>query len=93
MRDQTEIQDLYEGAFLLCCGFCLKDFKITNTYGKKIVTFILAGEKIENARSEYRSGTASCNVLLLKISMDKLKDLMFQSIRKIEDTRHVRKII
>ena len=82
--NELQIQDLYEGAYLLCCGFDFKDLNITGNNGKKIVTFILSGEEIQIASNEYRSGRASCNVAMLKCTMSRLKDAMFERIRSME---------
>jgi len=86
-KEEIQIQDLFEGAFLLCKGFNLKDLNVTGSNGKKIVTFILSGNQIQTAREEYQSGRASCNVAMLKCTMSRLKDAMFERIRSMERPR------
>lgn len=84
MRDETQVRDLFEGAYLLMRGFELKDLNVTNSSGKKVVTFILSGDKVQVASDDYRCGRATANVKMLKMTVDHLKDLMFQRIRKVE---------
>lgn len=84
MRDKTRVNDLFEGAYLLIQGFELEDLSIQSSRGRKVVTFILKGEHIEDATRDYRSGQAMANVKQLKATVDRLKDLMFHQIRKAE---------
>ena len=84
---ELKIQDLFEGAYLLCRGFNLKDLTVTGATGKKIATFTLTGDQIQIAADEYRSGRASCNIAMLKCTMSRLKDMMFERIRSMESPR------
>ena len=84
MRDAIEIQDLYEGAYLICQGFSLDGLDLRGTNGRKVVSFIISGEGIKSADAEYRAGRAMANVALLKFTMDQLKDQMFARIRERE---------
>lgn len=88
-RETTEIstQDLWEGAALMVKGCNLKDLTVFDSAGKKVATFVLAGEKIELARAEYQSGRASCNVAMLKATMTRLKDMLFQRVRELERSK------
>ena len=38
-ENEIKVQDLYEGAYLLCRGFELKDLTVIGSNGKTIVTF------------------------------------------------------
>ena len=93
MRDETQVRDLFEGAYLLMRGFELKDLNVTNSSGKKVVTFILSGDKVQVASDDYRSGRATANVKMLKMTVDHLKDLMFQRIRKVEIHQHIKRVL
>ncbi len=80
-ENEIEIQDLYEGAYLLCRGFELKNLTVIGSNGKPIVTFIIIGDNVVASPRAYRSGQATANVALLKFTMEKLKDQMFAKIR------------
>ena len=81
---EIEVQDLYEGAYLLCRGFQLKDLTVICSNRKPIVTFIIIGDDVVAMAKEYRSGRATANVAMLKFTMEKLKDQMFTKIRELE---------
>ena len=83
-EDKIKVQDLYEGAYLLCRGFELQDLTVIGNNGKAIVSFIIGGNDVEATAQEYRSGRATANVALLKFTMEKLKDQMFTKIRELE---------
>ena len=82
--NEIKIQDLYEGAYLLCRGFELKDLTVIGSNGKTIVSFIIVDDDVAATAQEYRSGRATANVALLKFTMEKLKDQMFIKIRERE---------
>jgi hypothetical protein len=83
-NQEVQVKDLYEGAYLLCRGFHLKHLSVMDTYGKKLVTFHIAGNGVITQSQEYRQGQATANVALLKFTMEKLKDKMFERIRNLE---------
>ena len=83
MESPITISDLYEGAYLLCRGFRLKKITVVGSNGRKLCTFTF-GEGAETAVEEYRQGRATCNVALLKFTLNNLKDEMFRKIREIE---------
>lgn len=80
---EITISDLYEGAYLLCRGFELKKLTVVGSNGRKLCTFTF-GEGAKRATEEYRQGRATCNVALLKFTMNNLKDEMFRKIRELE---------
>ena len=84
MRDQIQVQDLFEGAFLLCRGFEIKNLTVKNQKGRKIAFFYFEGENIKNTQNEYRQGQATCNIAFLKFTLDNLKDQMFKKFRELE---------
>ncbi len=83
-KSDIHIHDLYEGAFLLCRGLDLKDLTITGGGGRKLATFIFSGNAARRASDQYRKGMATANVAMLKFTMEKLKDRMFEKIREKE---------
>jgi hypothetical protein len=78
------ISDLYEGAYLLCRGFQLNRITVIGSNGKKLCAFTFRGEGAQRASDEYKQGRATANVALLKFTMEKLKDQMFEKIREHE---------
>lgn len=85
MREhEVMVRDLYEGAYLMCRGFRIKDLTVIGSNGKKVVTFTFTGDGVREISDEYRVGKATVNVSLLKFTMEKLKDQMFEKIRERE---------
>ncbi len=78
------VKDLYEGAYLLCMGFHLKQLTITDGRGKRKAVFLIEGDGIEEKSESYRTGQATVNVAMLKFTLEKLKDAMFAKIRAEE---------
>ena len=78
------VKDLYEGAYLLCMGFHLKQLTITDPggRGKRKAVFLITGDGIEEKAESYRTGQATVNVAMLKFTLEKLKDAMFAKIRE-----------
>ena len=83
-HSEISIRDLYEGAFLLSEGFQLGRITVLRNNGKKLCAFTFRGEGAQRASDKYRQGRATCNVALLKFTMEKLKDTMFEKIRELE---------
>ena len=83
-QNTIQVQDLYEGAYLLCRGFQLKDLTVISNNGKPVVTFVIVGDDVLATANEYRYGRAMANVAILKFTMEKLKDQMFAKIREQE---------
>jgi hypothetical protein len=84
MESPITISDLYEGAFLLCMGCNLRRVTVIGNNGKKLCTFTFEGKGAQRASDDYRQGRATANVALLKFTMEKLKDVMFEKIREHE---------
>ena len=81
MTENTQVQDLYEGAYLLCRGFKFTDLTITDSNGRKIATFVLSGKEVHLASQDYKSGRATANVKLIKDAVNLLRDAMNHKIR------------
>ena len=79
--DKTQVQDLYEGAYLLCRGFKFTDLTVTDSNGRKIATFVLSGKEVHLASQDYKSGRATANVKLIKDAVNLLRDAMMHKIR------------
>ena len=80
-EEQTQVQDLYEGAYLLCRGFKFTDLTVTDSNGRKIATFVLSGKEVLLASEDYKSGRATANVKLIKDAVNLLRDAMNHKIR------------
>ena len=75
-------QDLYCGAYILSKGGSLEEIQLTQgRNGRPSVSFILAGENVEQLSKEFQTGKANTNVVSLKVAMTHLKDVMFQTLR------------
>lgn len=81
MKDEARVRDLYEGAYLLCCGFKFKDLNVTDSKSRKIATFVLEGKEVHLASEDYHSGRATANVKLIKDAVNLLRDAMMRKIR------------
>ena len=82
--DEVQIRDLFEAAYLLCQGCDLADMTITRNNGRKVVTFVIAGVGAHEGSTAYRTGRAMANVPMIKLTIDRLKDQMFDAIRERE---------
>ncbi len=81
---ELKVKDLYEGAYLLCMGFQLKQLTIIDRHGKRKAVFLISGDGVEEKAESYRTGQATVNVAMLKFTLEKLKDAMFAKIRAQE---------
>jgi hypothetical protein len=81
MTEEIRVQDLFEGAYLLCRGFKFTDLTVTDSNGRKIATFILSGKEVHLASEDYKSGRATANVKLIKDAVNLLRDAMMHKIR------------
>ena len=84
---ELQVKDLYEGAYLLCMGFRLKQLTIVDGRGKREAVFLIGGDGVEEKAESYRTGQAVVNVAMLKFTLEKLKDAMFAKIREQEGER------
>ncbi len=75
--------DLFKGAFLLCMGGRLDKVQVRNN-GRRIATFLITGSNLDEMDSIYRSGRALVNPLQLRESLNHLRDMMFDKLRKSE---------
>lgn len=81
MQGTVEVTDLFKGAFLLCSGGRLDHVKIRNN-GRRIATFLITGPGLDRLDSDYRAGRALVNPIQLRESLNYLRDVMFDKLRK-----------
>ncbi len=83
MKGTVEVTDLFKGAFLLCMGARLDRVQVRNN-GRAIATFLITGKDLDRLDSDYRSGRALVNPVQLRESLNHLRDVMFDKLRKSE---------
>ncbi len=83
MKGSLEVTDLFKGAFLLCSGAELAQVRVRNN-GRRIATFLLTGKDLERLDRDYRAGRALVNPLQLRESLNHLRDVMFDQLRRYE---------
>lgn len=78
---EIETRDIFKGAYLLCSGCHLRE---TRAIGERQIAFVFTGEKVEQRNAAYSTGRALVNPLQLRESVDLLRDLLFEQLRKRE---------
>lgn len=76
--------DIYEGAYLLSQGMQLEKLWLNGKNSRRNVVFEFIGSNVELLRKDYQKGSATCNVIGLKQSLNELKDRMFNLMRTEE---------
>ena len=76
--------DLFEASYLVCRGHQTKGTTVKKGRGREIVSFIFEGEDAKSESDKFKMGHATANVCMLKVSMNHLKDLLFQRLREPE---------
>ena len=76
-----ETTDLFRAAFILCVGGELKNVRF-KTNGKQTASFIFTGLNLQKHVEKYRSGQARVEPLSLKESLNHLRDILFEELRK-----------
>ncbi|MBU1349475.1 hypothetical protein KJ781_05385, partial [Patescibacteria group bacterium] len=59
--------------------------------GKRIASFLFTGADLDQLDKDYMSGKALVNPVQLRESLNRLRDVMFEKLRKSEETRYDRK--
>jgi hypothetical protein len=80
MLTTVETTDIFRGAFFLCHGARLTSVRIKQD-NRRIVAFLIEGEEIEQLDLDYRRGKATVNPLLLRETLNELRDIIFMSTR------------
>jgi hypothetical protein len=83
MEGTVEVTDLFKGAFLLCNGADLVQVRVRNN-GRRIATFLITGKDLDRLDSDYRTGRALVKPVHLRESLNHLRDVMFEKLRKTE---------
>jgi hypothetical protein len=88
---RLETTDIFRGAFFLCKGGDLSEVRFRNN-GTRIATFLITGKDLDKLDKAYRSGKAQVDPLQFRESLNHLRDILFEKIRKNEGrTRNDRK--
>ena len=82
-----ETTDIFRGAFLLANGGELAEVRVRNN-GRRIATFLIAGEHLAELDRDYRTGRALVNPLQLRESLNHLRDVMFEKLREQDPSSH-----
>jgi hypothetical protein len=77
---QVITNDLFMAAFLVSVG-CTLDRVETN--GRKRVSFVFTGERVNELREAYRTGPVHLDMRLFRDNLNRLRDLLGETI-----TRH-----
>jgi hypothetical protein len=83
LKGTVEVTDLFRGAFLLCMGGRLDQVRVKNN-GRRIATFLITGPDLDRLDCDYRAGRALVNPVQLRESLNHLRDVMFENLRKSE---------
>ena len=86
MMNAVETTDLFRGAFFLCNGGSLVQVRLGED-NHKIVSFLIEGDGIDRLDVEYRNGQALVNPLQFRESLNHLRDVLFNTLRKATTTR------
>jgi len=78
-RTSVETTDIFIGAFLLCMGGCLCGIHIKDNV-RGIAAFRIEGEGLERLKREYGTGRALVNPVLLRDSLNLLRDMLFEML-------------
>lgn len=80
MISAVETTDLFRGAFFLCNGGILIRVRL-NGDSRRMASFLIEGDGIEELDLEYRNGEALVNPLHLRESLNHLRDILFNKVR------------
>ena len=78
---RLETTDIFRGAFFLASGGNLAEVRVRNK-GKRIASFLFTGVDLERLDKDYMSGKALVNPVQLRESLNRLRDVMFEKLRK-----------
>ena len=69
------------GRFSSAMGASLSEVKL-NGDNHRIVSFLIEGDEIDRLDLDYRSGHALVNPLLFRETLNQLRDILFNTLRK-----------
>jgi len=79
--NSLETTDIFRGAFFLCKGAELSQVRFRNN-GKRIASFLFAGAGLDQLDKDYMNGTARVNPVQFRESLNRLRDILFENLRK-----------
>ena len=80
-HSQVLTKDLFYVSYLLTCGMTVKDIILDDQSHRGKAVFVVQGENIGRYELEYNKGDVTVNLLELKETMKRVKDLMFDFLR------------
>lgn len=83
MQSAIETSDIFRGAYLLCCGARVVETRLVEGQ----VRFVIEGERVAECDEKYRLGTAMVNPLMLRETLNLLRDLVFKKLRPETEKR------
>ena len=84
---RLETTDIFRGAFFLCMGGHLRNVRFRNT-GKRIASFMFTGADLDQLDKDYMSGDALVNPIQFRESLNRLRDILFEELRKQRGDRY-----
>ena len=89
--DSLETTDIFRGAYFLCQGVELSGIRFRSN-GKRIASFLFTGGGLDQLDKDYMNGTALVNPVQFRESLNRLRDILFENLRKNNGgTRYDRK--
>jgi hypothetical protein len=82
-----ETTDIFRGAFFLCSGGELAEVRIRSN-GKRIATFLFTGAGLERLDKDYMNGKALVNPVQFRESLNRLRDILFETLRNDNPASH-----
>ncbi|MBF0396747.1 MAG: hypothetical protein HQK78_08255 [Desulfobacterales bacterium] len=79
--ERLETTDIFLSAFFLSMGSELLEIKVAGG-PKAIASFLIAGKDLAKLDKSYASGNASVNPVQLRASLNWLKDVLFEKLKK-----------
>ncbi len=76
-----ETTDIFRGAFFLCKGGDLSEVRFRDN-GKRIASFMFTGVDLDQLDKDYMNGTALVNPVQFRESLNRLRDILFEKLRK-----------
>lgn len=79
--NKLETTDIFRGAFFLCMGGQLADVRLKEDH-RKMVSFMIEGDDLVQLDKDYMSGDALVNPLHFRETLNHLRDILFNKLRK-----------
>jgi len=79
--ETTETSDIFLSAFFLCMGSDLLEIRVPGNHSN-IASFLIAGKNLTALHKNFANGQALVNPVQLRTSLNWLRDVLFEKIRK-----------